>query len=490
MKLDEMLKLTDNDDIIARLKMRKTKAPDTITNEKDWDVSRHEIITDKEMYPDRKVLVKEGEETYDEQTGKVTKIPARYDTEPVNRIGIPLEQDIVNIHTAFTVGTEPKLVCDPANDAEGNLLSAIHSVFLKNKIKYQNKKVVRAWLAEQEVAEYWYAVKDDTFWVKFRSKVKSVFGGKARPSVKLRSVLWSPFRGDTLYPLFDDYNDLIALSREYKRKDDDDNEITCFQTVTKDMVYQWELTDNWKLIREKTFKHGFEKMPVIYAYRDRPYCYKIKPIRIRIEKLLSNYADCIDYHFFPILKLFGDVSGFSGKKKDRIVKLTDGAEADYLIWQQAPETVKLELETMFDNAYAMTNTPRISFESMKGFGQTPSGTAFRFVFMGAHMAVENHAEDIGDFFQRRVNFVASALGSINPYEFDAASKTLDVDSEIVPYIFDSLSERVETAIHAVDGKIWSRREGITFAGNADRVDEELAEIKEEEEALSGTKDDS
>lgn len=156
------------------------------------------------------------------------------------------------------------------------------------------------------------------------------------------------------------------------------------------------------------------------------------------------------------------------------------ADADYLIWQQAPDTVKLELETMFNNAYAMTNTPRISFESMKGFGQTPSGTAFRFVFMGAHMSVENHAEDIGPFFQRRVNFLISALGSINPYEFRDASKTIDIESEIVPYMIDSLAERVETAIKAKDGSVWSQRTSVIFAGNTDQIEEELELIKQEE----------
>ena len=46
------------------------------------------------------------------------------------------------------------------------------------------------------------------------------------------------------------------------------------------------------------FTHGFPKLPVLYAYRPEPYCKKIKTFRVRLEKLLSNYADCIDYHSF------------------------------------------------------------------------------------------------------------------------------------------------------------------------------------------------
>ena len=47
-------------------------------------------------------------------------------------------------------------------------------------------------------------------------------------------------------------------------------------------------------------------------------------------------------------------------------------------------------------------------------------------------------------------------------------------------MIDNLSDKVTTAVAAVGGGIWSRREGIMFAGNADRIDEELKEIEEEE----------
>ncbi|MDR0573849.1 MAG: phage portal protein [Tannerella sp.] len=477
MGIDEILQMK-GDDALRYLKKRKTPMPDTQSNLADWDASRHEIMTDRENYPDRQVIVTPEKEVFDEKTGKTLTVPPKTRTEKVNRIAIPLEQDIVNIQTAFTVGTEPEISCDPADDGEKSLLRAISAVFSKNKIKYRNKKIVRSWLSEQEVAEYWYATGDENFWMKFWNRMKRTLHVRVMPKVRLRSIIWSPFRGDALYPLFDDYDDLIAMSREYKRTDMDDRVITCFQTVTKDMVYQWEDT----LIPDKTFRHGFSKLPVIYAYRPKPYCEKVKLLRIRIEKLLSSYADCIDYHFFPILKLFGDVGGVMGKTRDKIVQLQgEGADANYLVWQQAPDTVKLELETMFNNAYSFTNTPRISFETMKGFGQAPSGTAFRFVFMGAHMAVENHAEDIGEFLQRRVNFIISALGDIYPYEFGQGAKTIDVETKIIPYMVDNLADRVDIAIKAKNGGVWSHREAIVFAGNVDRIEEEIELIRKEQE---------
>lgn len=435
-------------------------------------------MVDKEKYPDRKVLEKEAEKHFDEKTGKTYEVEAQYKTEPVNRIAIPLEQDIVNIQTAFTVGTEPSMDCTPSYNEEQKLLDAVRAVFRSNKIKYQNKKIVRSWLSEQEVAEYWYAVDDNAFWTKFWNRIKSTFGGNTKPTKRLKSVLWSPFRGDNLYPFFNDEGDMIAFSREYKKKLIDGSEITSFMTITEKMVYQWDLAKGYE--EKQSFAHGFGKLPVIYAYRPEPYCSKIKTFRVRLEKLLSNYADCIDYHFFPLLKLIGDVEGFMGKVKDRMVKLTgEGADAQYLTWNQVPDTVKFEAETLTNMAYDMSNTPRITFETLRGIGKT-SGTAFRFMFMGAHMAVENHGEVIGEFLQRRVNFLVSALGSINPSEFDKSSKTIDIETEIQPYMIDDISDKVNTAVQATGGPVWSTREGIMFAGNVDRVDEELEEIKKQE----------
>ena len=325
--IDEVLRIEDIDQKIAYLKKgRKTELPDAVKLYNDWNPNRHEIITDTEKYPKIKITVEKEKEVYDEKTGKTTTIPKKTkDVEP-NRIALPIEQDIVNIQTAFTVGTEPKMNCEPEENEQG-LFSALRKVLEKNKIKYQNKRIVRSWLSEQECAEYWYVVKDDGFWAKLKRKIGNLFGASA-PEYRLNSVIWSPFRGDNLYPFFDDSNNLVAFSREYKKKDLDDVEITCFMTITADSVYQWEFIDGWKSV--SSFKHGFKKLPVLYCYRPEAYCEKIKTLRVRLEKLMSNYADCIDYHFFPILMLFGDVQNFSGEFKNRVVELTgEGANAQY-----------------------------------------------------------------------------------------------------------------------------------------------------------------
>ena len=475
--LEEILAIPEVERKIYYLKKgRKTELPNAHSLYNDWNPNKHEIITDEEKYPKIKVTLKPEKKYTDPTTGKEYIEPEQKKLVDPNRIALPIEQDIVNIQTAFTVGTEPILDCKPEQPEEG-LLSALKQVFKKNKLKYQNKKVVRSWLAEQEVAEYWYVVKDDGFWAKLKRKVAGIFG-KSRPEYRLKSAIWSPFRGDKLYPFFNDNGDLVALSREYKKKDLDDVEITCFMTITKDMVYQWELTSNWT--DKGSFAHGFKKMPVIYMYRPEAYCEKIKSLRVRLEKLLSNYADCIDYHFFPILMLYGDVQQLSGEFKNRVVQLLgNNANAQYLTWNQASETVKYEAETLFSQIYSLTNTPRISFDSLKGAGSAVSGVAFDYVFMSTHLNVENLNETVGEFMQRRVNFLVSALGSVNT-SLEQASETIDVDVQMQPYRLEDIKEKIDTAIKAKDGEIWSHERAITFVGNVDAAMDEIEAIKEEQ----------
>ena len=476
--LAEVLALQDTDQKIYYLKKaRKTDLPDAVKLYNDWNPNKHEIITDEEKYPKIKVTLKPEQRFTDPTTGKEHVEPEQKKLVDPNRIALPIEQDIVNIQTAFTVGTDPILYCKP-DSSEESLLASLNQVFKKNKLRYQNKQAVRSWLAEQEVAEYWYVVPDDGFWAKLKRKVSEVFG-KTKPEYRLKSVLWSPFRGDKLYPYFDDNGNLVALSREYKKRNLDDTEVDCFMCITADMVYQWENTNGW--VETGSFRHNFGKLPIIYMYRPKAYCEKIKTLRIRLEKLLSSYADCIDYHFFPILMLFGDVSQLSGELKNRIVQLTgQGANAQYLTWNQASETVKFEVETLLSQIYGLTNTPRISFDSLKGTGNTVSGVAFDYVFMSTHLNVENLNETVGEFMQRRVNFLISALGSVNT-SLEAASETIDVDVQMQPYRLENIADKIDTAIKAKDGQIWSQEHAITFVGNVDNVLEEIEQIKEEQQ---------
>ena len=108
-----------------------------------------------------------------------------------------------------------------------------------------------------------------------------------------------------------------------------------------------------------------------------------------------------------------------------------------------------------------------------------SGVAFKFTFMGIHLEVENHAEVIGEFLQRRYNFLVSAVGSINTH-YEEASSTIEIEPEIQPYMIDSLSDKIKDAVAAAGGPIASIRTGVVMAGLTDKVDEEVELLKKDD----------
>ncbi len=451
---------------IEELKKRTTDAPNKDDLLSDWDETKHDVMIE-EKRPKRRVLVEEEER---DVNGKIIK-PAEYKKVEVNRIAIPLEQDIVNTQTAFTVGNEPKMTCRSEDKQEKNLFEIVKDTLKRNKIKYINKRVMRSWLSEQEVAEYWYAVEDKSWWKRILSKLGVI---KTPPSHKLKVALWSPFRGDNLYPYFNQYGDLIAFSREYTAKENG-KDVKRFTVIDNREVTTYQ--DGKEKDR---FEHKFDKIPVIYIYRNKAYCKKIKTLRNRLEVLLSNFADCLDYNFYPKLVAVGDLEGIQERgTTNEIINLTgDGASVSYLTWQQSPEMAKTEFDNLTERVYSLTNTPRMSVEYLRESGNPVSGRAFKYVFMGAHLQVSNHAEDLEEYLERRVNFVVSAIGSLYP-KIKSATETIDIDVEIVPFMIDNKSERINDAVSAVEGGVASRKEGIILAGITDRIEEELKAIEED-----------
>lgn len=476
MKIEDILNLPSIEDAISCLQRRSTAAPNTDRLLKDWDPMRHDICVNRELFPDGKKLRKAA---WTDDNGK--EHAAEFDPDPRNRIPLPIEQDQVNIHTAFTVGNEPKLVCDPSSDAEAELFKIIQRIDHSNKTKYLNKKIVRSWLSECEVAEYWYVVEDKGFWVKMLSKLKAKVGAKANTSHRLKSTVWSPFRGDTLYPLFDEHGDMIAFSRGYSTRDDRNNLVDKFMTITSTHVHTWVRNGGWEVDANNTFRHNFPKIPVIYSYRARALCENIRPIRERLEKLTSNYADCIDYNFYPRLVAEGNIEGLPTKENGDMVQISQNGKLYYLTWNQTPESAKFEFDSLIEKCYTMTSTPRLSVEALKGIGQVPSGTAFKFVFMGTLMEVGNHEEVVGEHLQRRYNFLVSAVGSLCPY-YSKAAETIEIEPRIVPFTIENLSENVATAVSALTGGVASEKTAVVLAGIVDDVQSELDEIAAKREA--------
>lgn len=456
---------------------RKTPMPDVKKLLDAWETDRHRVF-DEKFRKDMKTLVKE--EYYD---NKGVLHPAEFEKEPVARIGLPIEQDIVNIHVAFTVGNEPKLKTDTQDEKELDVLKVVKKIGSDNKLRFQNKREMRSWLSETEVCEYWFRHEAGGFWRKVWKKVASLVGIGIKPTYKMRMQIWSPFKGDKLYPIFSDNgHDYLAIGREYEYKRPDHSTVRCFMFVTDEEVHQIEVGKDgkWAYSEGYPFKHGFQKNPTIYKDRRKELCHDITGARESLETLTSDWSDAIRMNFFPKLILEGDLAngGAENIGKSHLLKINNGGKAYYLDWHQTSDMVKSQCDNLLVRCYSLTNTPLISFDQLKNSGTFPSGTSFEYMFMATLFACDRHWEDMGEFYQRRVNFLISAVGSLVPSLKDA-SETLEVEVEQRPYRIEDLSKRIVDATNAVNGHVMSRKEGVMLVGIADEFMDELKEIEKD-----------
>jgi len=277
--------------------------------------------------------------------------------------------------------------------------------------------------------------------------------------------------------LFDDTGDMIAFSREYKKKEDA-REITFFETYTAEEKVIWKMdATEWEEIDRVPNPIG--KINIVYGRQDLPEWYDVQNIIERLEKLLSNYADTIDYHASPTIFVKGVLKGFAQKgEAGKILESEHNADAKYLSWDQAPDSVKLEIENNLRMIFSLTQTPDISFESVKGIGNI-TGIALKLLFLDAHLKVEDKKEIFDEFLTRRYNILKAYVGMMNK-KIETSAKSLEMEPDIVPYMIaddQSLIEMLSTATG--QKQILSRKSAIGILGWVDDAETEMKEIDSE-----------
>lgn len=74
--------------------------------------------------------------------------------------------------------------------------------------------------------------------------------------------------------------------------------------------------------------------------------------------------------------------------------------------------MRLEISTLLNMIYSTTQTPDISFESVKGLASL-SGVALRMLFLDAHLKVQNKSEIFSEYLERRMSITKKYLGLFN-----------------------------------------------------------------------------
>ena len=388
--------------------------------------------------------------------------------EKVARVALALQRLIVKRAVSFTFGNPVYLNADAEDEDQKAVLKAAKRTLYDVKERSLNRKVGRALFSSTQVAEYWYPVS--------RSHKSYGFDSK----FKLRCAVFSPLFGDNLYPYFDDSDDMIAFSREFTVARGDKT-ITYFETYTDTAHYLFEQTsDGFKLEEGYPRTITIGKIPIVYGTQEQVEWADVQNLIDRLEKLLSNFADTNDYHASPKIVVKGELIGFAKKGEAGAILQLEGEEAsaEYLAWQNAPESVKLEIETLLRMIYTLTQTPDISFDSVKGLGAI-SGIALKLLFMDAHLKVQDHCEVLDEYMQRRMSIIKTYIGKFNTKLSDAA-ENLQIEPEIIPYMLDDELTDIQKWVTANGGKpLISQKQSMILADLSKNPEEDYDQMQSE-----------
>lgn len=212
-------------EIISDLKEKSVSVPSWTGRYglvQEYDPKRHPVMN-RAKYPD--VVNEDGTIDY------VTRLTFAYQQLAAKRM------------TELCCGIPVKRIYKPEADNEGQqkVAKMLEAIFQRNRIDSMNIERNNLLFASCEVMTLWYAVEQRNNLYGFDSPLK------------LRCKNYSPMLGDELYPLFDEYGDLIALSVGYTRKKLGKT-VSYFDTYTDSKHLKWSNESNgWNLIRGRRY---------------------------------------------------------------------------------------------------------------------------------------------------------------------------------------------------------------------------------------------
>ena len=417
----------------------------------EYDPKLHPVMN-KAIYPD--IVEEDGSVDY------------------VTRITYNLQQLAVKRMTELCCGIPVKRVYMPEDDRQREVSKYIERVYQRNRIDAFNKERLAMLFAGCEVLTLWYAVEQPNTMYGFNSPIK------------MRCKNYSPMLGDSLYPLFDETGDMIALSIGYKRKVKGKT-VSYFDTYTAEKHYKWtdDGSGGWSAVEEDDIRQ-IGKIPAIYMWRPTPIWEDTSKIVYEMEWCMSRNGNYLRKNSKPLFVVFADEEinyGQEGDEKSEfksILQYPKGSSANYVTWAGAIDNLKFHMAELRQSFFTQLQLPDWSYESMKS---TPmSGESRKQLFIDSQLKVNDESGRLIEFFDREVNvvkaFVKSAIGD----GYAEAIDSLVVDNQISPYAITEEKDTITNLMTANGNKpIISQRESIEQLGWSDDVDKTLQEITEE-----------
>lgn len=400
--------------------------------------------------------------------------------EYVTRVTCDLQRLATKRMTELCCGIPVKRVYKPENDTQKMIASYIEAIFDRNRINSVNIERLNMLFAGCEVLTLWYAIESKN----------NIYGFDS--PLKFRCRNFSPMLGDDLYPLFDEYGDMVAMSVGYTRKTGKKN-VQYFDTytATKHIKYS-DAGGEWAEVENEDIT-AIGKIPCIYMYRPTPIWEDTSKTVYEIEWALSRNGNYLRKNSKPIFVVLADeVIQFGDEKPENkefksVMQYPKGSTAQYVTWQQAIENLKFYVSELRSLFFTQLQLPDWSYEKMSQ--QALSGESRKQLFIDAQMKVQDESGRLLEGFDREINVVKAFLKTAIPERYHNDIDALKVETKITPFSITDTKETVDMLMTANGGEpIMSQRESIEEFGHSDDVDKTLEEIAQQgvEDAFNPT----
>lgn len=390
----------------------------------------------------------------------------------VTRITCNLQQLATKRMTELITGIPVRRVYKPENERQKEVAAYIEKIYERNRIDSVNIERCNMLFAGCEVMTLWYAVEERN----------NIYGFNS--PLKMRCRNFSPMLGDELYPLFDEYGDMIALSVGYTRKKLGKT-VSYFDAYTADRHIKWsnERNSGWEVMEDEVNALG--KIPAVYTFRPTPIWEDTSRIVFEIEWALSRNGNYLRKNSKPVFIVFADEQIQYGdeQSQDRefrsIMQYPKGSTAQYVTWQQAVENLKFYVAELRQSFFTQLQLPDWSYESMKS--NPMSGESRKQLFIDAQLKVKDESGRLIEFYDREVNVVKAFAKASLPTSYHADIDALPVENVITPFTITDEKDTITNLTTANGGKpLISHRESIEMYGHSTDVDKTLQEIAEDE----------
>jgi hypothetical protein len=303
--------------------------------------------------------------------------------------------------------------------------------------------------------------------------------------IKMRCRNFSPMLGDMLYPLLDEYGDLIALSVEYRRKVGKEA-ITYFDTYTANRHIKWSdehKESGWAVVEDETNMLG--KIPAVYIWRPEPVWEHTSPMVYEMEWALSRNGNYLRKNSKPIFYVAGDAEIPFGEEKNQdeefrtIVQIPSDGKLGYATWEQATDSLKFHTSELRQLYFTQLQLPDWSYEKMSQ--QALSGESRKQLFIDAKLKVGDESGAWRKFYDREINVLRTFLIAMLGESYRNDIEALVVKVEITPFSINDEKDTIDCLMSANGGRpLMSHRESIERYGHSTDVDKTMAEIEDDE----------